>query len=293
MGLEMNNNLLAKLTEGRSGFSKSQRRIADFIIMHYDKAAFMTAYTLGQTVDVSESTVVRFATELGYDGYPHMQRVLREMVNTRLTSLQRIELTSERMKNRSILKSVMESDVDKIRRTLENVDDDSFNRAVELIMNARHIYILGLRSSSFLANFMGFYFKLMFENVTVVGGASNEGDIFENLFRAGEGDVVVGISFPRYSKRTLRGLRFAVDKKADVISVTDSPGSPIANVGDSTLFAPTEMASFVDSFVAPLSLINALIISVGMRKKDDISKTFEVLEGIWEEYETYEKFENT
>jgi DNA-binding MurR/RpiR family transcriptional regulator len=288
----MNNNLMAKLTEGRSGFSKSQRRIADYIVMHYDKAAFMTAYTLGKTVDVSESTVVRFATELGYDGYPHMQRVLREMVNTRLTSLQRIELTSERMKNRNVVKSVMESDVEKIRRTLENLEDEVFNRAVDKIMAAKHIYILGLRSSSFLANFMGFYFRLIFENVTVVGGVSSEGDIFENLFRAGEGDVVIGISFPRYSKRTLRGLRFAIDRKADVISITDSPGSPISGMGVCTLYAPSEMASFVDSFVAPLSLINALILSVGMRKKDDISKTFEVLEEIWEEYETYEKFEN-
>jgi len=289
----LNNELLRKLTEGRSGFSKSQRRIADFIVMHYDKAAFMTAYTLGKTVDVSESTVVRFATELGYDGYPHMQRVLREMVNTRLTSLQRIELTSERMKNRSILKSVMESDVDKIRRTLESVDDEIFDQAVDTIISARHIYILGLRSSSFLANFLGFYFRLIFDNVTVVGGGSSEGDIFESLFRAGEGDVVIGISFPRYSKRTMRGLRFALDRKAEVISVTDSPGSPIAGMGKCTLYAPSEMASFVDSFVAPLSLINALIISAGMQKKDDISKTFEVLEGIWEEYGTYENFEDS
>jgi DNA-binding MurR/RpiR family transcriptional regulator len=267
MGLEMNNNLLAKLTEGRSGFSKSQRRIADFIIMHYDKAAFMTAYTLGQTVDVSESTVVRFATELGYDGYPHMQRVLREMVNTRLTSLQRIELTSERMKNRSILKSVMESDVDKIRRTLENVDDDSFNRAVELIMNARHIYILGLRSSSFLANFMGFYFKLIFENETIVGGASNEGDIFESLFRAGEGDVVIGISHSGENIHVVESIRAAGQRDASTVALTNYPHSPLAKAARHQLITAYREhrvnVAISSSTIAQMCVIDSLYFLVG------------------------------
>jgi DNA-binding MurR/RpiR family transcriptional regulator len=284
----MNSDIMKRMTQRRAEFSKGQRRIADYILMNLDKAAFMTAYALGKTVGVSESTVVRFATELGYTGYPHMQRALREYANTRLTSIQRIDVTSERLKNRNILKSVMESDVEKIRKTLEVVDEETFNRAVERILGARHIYILGMRISSFLADFLGFYFRLIFNNVTVVGGAPNEGDIFEQLFRAGEGDLVIGISFPRYSKRTLRGLRFALDRKADVISITDSPGSPIAGMSDCTLFAPSEMASFVDSLVAPLSLINALIISVGIRKKDELTRTFEDLEAIWEEYETYE-----
>lgn len=288
----MSNDIFRKLTEGHAGFSKSQRRIADFIKMHYEKAAFMTANQLGKEVNVSESTVVRFATELGYDGYPHMQRVLREMVSKRLTSLQRVELTGERMRNKSILRTVMESDADKIRKALETINQEVFDKAVDIIIGARRIYILGLRSSSFLANFLSFYFKLIFENVTVVSGGPNDGDIFESLFRAGEGDVVIGISFPRYSKRTLRGLRYALDRKADVISITDSPGSPIAGMGNCTLYAPGEMVYFVDSFVAPLSLINALIISAGLRKKDDISRTFELLEGIWEEYETYAKFED-
>lgn len=288
----MNNNLLSKLREGRSGFSKSQRRIADFILLHFDKAAYMTAYTLGQTVGTSESTVVRFATELGYDGYPHMQRILREMVNTRLTSVQRVSVTNERFSGRSIFKSVMESDMDKIRRTLESVDQKSFDEAVRLILSAKNIYILGLRTSSFLASFMGFYFKLLFERVyVVVGGGGNEGELFENLFRVGEGDLVIGISFPRYSKRTLRGLRFAVDKKASVISITDSPSSPIADLGCFTLYAPAETSSFIDSFVAPLSLINALIIAVGMQKKEELTQTFEQLEEIWEEYDTYAKFD--
>lgn len=288
----MNNNLIDKLREGRPTFSKSQKRISDFIELHYDKAAFMTAFTLGKTVGVSESTVVRFATELGYDGYPHMQRVIKEMVNTKLSAPQRIELTAERLSNRNVIKEVMESDIDKIRRTLEMTGNDTLNEAVELILGAGRIYILGLRTSSFLSNFLGFNLRLFFDNVTIVGGSSNEGDMFEDMFRVGEGDLVIGISFPRYSKRTSRGLRFAADRKADIISITDTHSSPIAGAGAVTLFAPSEEVSFVDSFVAPLSLINALIISVGIKMKDNLIEAFTVLEDIWEEYDTYEKFEN-
>lgn len=284
------NNLLTRIESSRSAFSKGQRRIADYIVNHYDRAAYMTAHRLGETTGVSESTVVRFAIELGYDGYPHMQRELREMVHTRLTSLQRLELAWERMQGKSILNGVMENDINKIRGTMETARGEDFDRAVDLILNARRIYILGLRTSFFLAGFMAFYFKLLFDNVTVVGGSSGEGDIYENLLRVSEEDVVIGISFPRYSKRTLKGLRFTRDRGASIVSITDCASSPIAPLGNCSLYAPCEMASFVDSLVAPLSLINALIVAIGMRKKNEISETFEILEDIWDEYETYEKF---
>ncbi|MGI6039601.1 MAG: MurR/RpiR family transcriptional regulator [Clostridiales bacterium] len=289
----MRNDLLERISAQEAGFSKSQRRLADYIVTNYDKAAFMTAYVLGKTLDVSESTVVRFATELGYEGYPQMQRALRELANARLTTLQRIELTGERLKDRNILRAVMESDAEKIRKAIDDIDEDTFNCAVRRIIEAKHIYIIGIRSSSFLAEFLGFYLDLMLDKVTVIGGAAIEGDIFERLFRVGEGDLIIGFSFPRYSRRTLRALRFALERNADVISITDSRSSPISELGDCTLYAPSEMASFVDSFVAPLSLINALIISVGMEKKDELSDAFEVLEEIWKEYGTYEQYDNT
>ncbi len=288
----MNNNLIAQLKEGNTRFSKSQRRISDFIVQHYDKAAFMTAFTLGKTIGVSESTVVRFATELGYDGYPHMQRLLREMVNSKLTAPQRIDITSAKLEGRNVIRDVMERDIDKIRRTIEMIDEESIQMAVDKILGAKKIYILGLRTSSFLSNFLGFNLKLFFDNVIIVGGSSNEGDMFEDLFRVDKGDLVIGISYPRYSKRTSRGLRFASDRNADIISITDTLSSPIAAAGECTLFAPSEAVSIVDSFVAPLSLINALIIAVGMRMKDELKETFSALEEIWEEYDTYEKFEN-
>lgn len=289
----MRNDLLERISAQEAGFSKSQRRLADYIVTNYDKAAFMTAYVLGKTLDVSESTVVRFATELGYEGYPQMQRALRELANARLTTLQRIELTGERLKDRNILRAVMESDAEKIRKAIDDIDEATFNCAVRRIIEAKHIYIIGIRSSSFLAEFLGFYLDLMLDKVTVIGGAAIEGDIFERLFRVGEGDLIIGFSFPRYSRRTLRALRFALERNADVISITDSRSSPISELGDCTLYAPSEMASFVDSFVAPLSLINALIISVGMEKKDELSDAFEVLEEIWKEYGTYEQYDNT
>ncbi|MDR1116756.1 MAG: MurR/RpiR family transcriptional regulator [Oscillospiraceae bacterium] len=287
----MNNNLMTRIEASRSRLSKGQLRIAGYISEHYDKAAFMTAHRLGEMVNVSESTVVRFATELGYSGYPHMQRELREIVHTRLTSLQRIELAWERMQGQNILSGVMENDIDKIRGAMEAVDAAVFDRAVDMILAAKNIYILGLRTSSFLAGFLGFYFRLLFNNVTVVGGSPGDGDIFENLFRVGGEDVVIGISFPRYSKRTLRGMRLAKDRGAGLIAITDCAGAPISGIGECTLYAPCEMASFVDSLVAPLSLINALVVSIGMKKRGELSETFAVLEDIWDEYETYEKFE--
>lgn len=285
------NDLIAKIQSELPGFSKGQKQIARFILEHYDKAAFMTASRLGVTVGVSESTVVRFATELGYDGYPHLQRALQEMIRNKLTSVQRMEVAGDRMGGRDVLQTVLHADTDMIRVTLDEIDRDAFQGAVDALMGAKRIYILGVRSSSALASFLGFYFNLLFENVTLVH-TNSVSEIFEQVLRVGPGDVLFGISFPRYSKRTLSAMKYARDRGARVIALTDSQLSPLARVADHVLLARSDMASFVDSLVAPLSVINALIVAVGMSRRDEIEQTFNKLERIWEEYDVYEKPED-
>lgn len=285
------NDLITKIQSELPGFSKGQKQIARFILEHYDKAAFMTASRLGVTVGVSESTVVRFATELGYDGYPHLQRALQEMIRNKLTSVQRMEVAGDRMGGRDVLQTVLHADTDMIRVTLDEIDRDAFQGAVDALMGAKRIYILGVRSSSALASFLGFYFNLLFENVTLVH-TNSVSEIFEQVLRVGPGDVLFGISFPRYSKRTLSAMKYARDRGARVIALTDSQLSPLARVADHVLIARSDMASFVDSLVAPLSVINALIVAVGMSRRDEIEHTFNKLERIWEEYDVYEKPED-
>ena len=282
------NDLITKIQSELPGFSKGQKQIARFILEHYDKAAFMTASRLGVTVGVSESTVVRFATELGYDGYPHLQRALQEMIRNKLTSVQRMEVAGDRMGGRDVLQTVLHADTDMIRVTLDEIDRDAFQGAVDALMGAKRIYILGVRSSSALASFLGFYFNLLFENVTLVH-TNSVSEIFEQVLRVGPGDVLFGISFPRYSKRTLSAMKYARDRGARVIALTDSQ---LARVADHVLLARSDMASFVDSLVAPLSVINALIVAVGMSRRDEIEQTFNKLERIWEEYDVYEKPED-
>ena len=267
-------------------FSKGQKLIGRFILDSYDKAAFMTASKLGKTVNVSESTVVRFAAELGYDGYPAMQKALQEMIRNKLTSIQRIEVSNDRIGNQDILSMVMQSDVEKIRMTLEEVDRDSFDRAVDAIVSARRIYILGVRSASAI------YFNLIFEDVVHIHSTSVS-EVFEQLLRIGPRDVIIGISFPRYSRRTVKAMEFARDRGAQVVAITDSETSPLTAIATHTLMAKSDMASFVDSLVAPLSLVNALIVALGRRKNSDLSETFGVLEKIWDEYEVYEKVEDS
>ena len=283
--------LMSKIQSGMSEFSKGQRSIARYIIEHYDKAAFMTASKLGATVGVSESTVVRFATELGYGGYPHLQKALQEMIRNKLTAVQRMEVTNDRMGNRDVLRAVLNSDIEKIRLTLDELDQETFNTEVEEILNAKHIYILGVRSSYALSSFIGFYFNLMFDNVRLVHTTSAS-EAFEQILRVGEGDVVLGISFPRYSRRTLQALEYARDSGATVIALTDSRLSPLSQTAHYTLIAKSDMASFVDSLVAPLSVINALIVALGMRKQQEVSDIFNKLETIWDEYQVYEKLDN-
>ncbi len=284
----MNHDILAIIQENMHTFSKGQKRIANFILDSYDKAAFMTASKLGKRVGVSESTVVRFAAELGYDGYPDMQRTLQKMIRNRLTSVQRIEVTNDRLGDQDLLSMVLQSDIEKIRLTLEELDRDSFDKAVEAIVSARRIYIIGVRSSASIATFLSFYFNLIFDNVVEVT-ANTASEVFERLLRVGEGDTVIGVSFPRYSSRTVQAMSFARDRGAVTVAITDSEASPLAPISTYTLKARSDMASFVDSLVAPLSLVNALLVAVSRKKGDDLANTFQTLEQIWDEYGVYEK----
>ncbi len=285
----MNRDILSLIRENMSSFSKGQKRIAAFILESYDKAAFMTASKLGQTVNVSESTVVRFAAELGYDGYPSMQRSLQKMIRSRLTSVQRIEMANDQMGD-DVLTSVLRSDVAMIRSTLEELDPARFNSAVDSILQAKNIYIMGVRSSSALSRFLAFHFNLIFDNVREVS-ANTTSEIFEQILRVGEGDVVIGVCFPRYSSRTVKALHYARDRGAKVIAITDSEASPIAEKAHITLTAKSDMISFVDSLVAPLSLINALIVAISQKRNQDVANIFQHLETIWDEYDVYEKTE--
>jgi len=271
-------------------FSKGQRLISNFILENYDKAAFMTANKLGKTVGVSESTVVRFASELGYDGYPAMQKALQNIIRSKLTTVQRIEMSNDRMGDADILSSVLRSDIEKIKLTLEEARREDFSAAVDAIVGARRIYILGVRSANALSTFLAFYFNLIFENVFHVQ-TSLASEMFEQMLRVGKGDVVIGISFPRYSTRTVRAMEFARAQGATVVAITDSELSPLADTAAFKLLAKSDMASFVDSLVAPLSILNALIVAVGRKKEGEVNGTFHKLEQIWDEYKVYEKVE--
>ncbi|MGE5627843.1 MAG: MurR/RpiR family transcriptional regulator [Solirubrobacterales bacterium] len=270
--------------------SKGQKLIAEYILKHYDKAAFMTAAKLGVSVGVSESTVVRFANELGFSGYPKLQKALQELIKNKLTTVQRIELSNDFVSEETALKGVLKSDMENIRATLEKINHKTFEEVVNSIFNAKKIYIIGLRSSTALSEFLGFYLNLILDNVHIVSYGIS--DIFEQMINVNEEDLVIGIGFPRYAARTIQSLSFAKSRGASVVAITDSLLSPLAARADYTLIAQSNMASFVDSLVAPLSVINALIVSVGLREKEKISTTFTDLEDIWEEYQVYSYKEN-
>ncbi|MBU3092214.1 MurR/RpiR family transcriptional regulator [Clostridium sp. CM028] len=265
--------------------SKGQKLIAEYILKHYDKAAFMTAAKLGTSVGVSESTVVRFANELDFTGYPKLQKALQELIKNKLTTVQRIELSNDFITQENALKGVLKADMENIRATLEKINYKTFEEIVNSLFKAERIYIIGLRSSSALAEFLGFYLNLILDNVKVV--AYGVSDIFEQMLNVNEKDVVIGIGFPRYATRTVEALAFAKSRNANVVAITDGLLSPLAAKADYTLIAQSNMASFVDSLVAPLSVINALIIAVGLREKEKISRTFSNLETVWEEYQVY------
>ena len=284
----MKNDLLDRIKASLPDFSKGQRAIGNYILTNYDKAAFLTASRLGEVTGVSESTVVRFATALGYEGYPELQVALQELIRIRLTSVQRMEVTNDRIGEGDVLESVLTSDISKIRSTLDTISREDFARASEAIVNAKRIYIIGMRSSASLASFIAFNFRFMFDNVTLVQTTSGS-EIFEQLLRVTSDDVVIAISFPRYSKRIISAVEFAHMQGAHIVTLTDSALSPIASHADSALYAKSDMASFVDSLVAPLSIINALIVDIARKKQVELQNVFARLETIWDEYDVYDK----
>ncbi|MCI6421287.1 MAG: MurR/RpiR family transcriptional regulator [Firmicutes bacterium] len=283
-------NLLNKMNVKYQKFSKGQKKLASYISDNYDKAAFMTAAKLGETVGVSESTVVRFAIHLGYKGYPEFQKALEELVRNKLNSIQRMEVTYGKVPQAEILDTVLHSDIDKIKMTMENIDHDAFEQAVETILDAKSIYIVGIRSCAPLASFLGFYFHLLFNQVHLLHTNSSS-ELFEQMIHISEEDVIIGISFPRYSMRTLKALEFANNRKARVITLTDSIHSPMNLYSSCNLIARSDMASIVDSLVAPLSVINALVVALCMRKQKEVVATLEDLEKIWDEYQVYKNDE--
>ena len=287
----MDKDILTLISRENPGFSKGQRLIAKYILENYDKAAFMTAGKLGKTVGVSESTVVRFAAELGYDGYPGMRKALQEMIRSRLTSVQRMDAVKDLIDGRNILKTVLSDDIRNIQETLEEVDQENFNSVVDSIVNAKNVYICASRTSRILADFLAFYLNFLHDGVHLVQDNS-AAEVYEQLIRIGEGDVYVGLTFPRYSTRALKALNFAKEHGAMTIGITDGKTSPFYNVADICLFAKSEMVSIIDSLVAPLSLVNAIIVAVGARSRDTVSDTFGYLEKVWSDYQVFEKNES-
>lgn len=284
------NELTNRINQAYSSMSKGQKLLATYITDNYDKAVFLTAAKLGEVVGVSESTVVRFASHLGYKGYPEFQKALEEMVRNKLNSIQRMEVTYGRITQSQILETVLQSDAEKLKHTVENIDQNAFEMAVDTILNARTIYIVGIRSCAPLASFLAFYLNLMFDRVIQLN-TNNSSELFEQMVRINNEDVIIGISFPRYSMRTLKAMEFANNRNAKVITLTDSVHSPMNLYSSCNLIASSDMASIVDSLVAPLSVINALIVALCMKKQGEVVKTLEELENIWDEYQVYESDE--
>ena len=278
--------LISHIEEALPELSKGQRLIARFIVNNYDKAAYMTASVLGSEVGVSESTVVRFANEMGYDGYPQLQQQIRETVRVRMTSVQRVQAANHRMDEDGVLDYCLTADMDKIKNTLENIDRDAFKKAVDMILGAGNIYILGMRSSAILAEFMNYYFGLLFDNVRLIRPAGGS-EIFEHLMKVHKDDVFVAISFPRYTTGIVNATEYASKTGAKVIAITDSMSSPLVPHADVALVAKSEMVSFVDSLVAPMSLINAMIAYIGKKKHAEVTQTLGRLEQVWKEYNVY------
>ena len=284
------NELTNRINQAYSSMSKGQKLLATYITDNYDKAVFLTAAKLGEVVGVSESTVVRFASHLGYKGYPEFQKALEEMVRNKLNSIQRMEVTYGRISQSQILETVLQADAEKIKYTVENIDQSAFEMAVDTILKAKTIYIVGIRSCAPLASFLSFYLNLMFDHVVQLN-TNNSSELFEQMVRISDEDVIIGISFPRYSMRTLKAMEFANNRNAKVITLTDSVHSPMNLYSSCNLIASSDMASIVDSLVAPLSVINALIVALCMKKQSEVVKTLEELENIWDEYQVYESDE--
>ncbi|MBR3058503.1 MAG: MurR/RpiR family transcriptional regulator [Clostridiales bacterium] len=285
--IEPSSGVVERIAEEIGSMSKGQKAIANYILSNYESAAYMTAAKLGEATGVSESTVVRFSMELGYDGYPHFQKVLQEELKVKLTSVQRLNAASRFTDDASVLKSIMQADLDSLKHTYENLDAEAFGKAVKMILNAKKIYLMGLRSSSPLSSFMHFYMTLLFDDVRHIH-SNSANEVFEQILPIGPGDVMIGISFPRYSTRTIQSMQYARARGANVIVITDKADTPMTEHADVALFARSDMASFVDSLTAPLSLINALLVALGMHRKSHIEESFESLESLWAEYKVYD-----
>lgn len=292
--LKMNNtsDLITLIQSNYYKFSKGQKQIAQFIIEHYDKAAFMTASKIGETVDVSESTVVRFAGSIGFSGFPELQRALQVLIKNKLTTVQRISLDEDVSKDTEKLhKRVLRNEINNMRYLLDNIDPVALDKATELISSANRVYILGLRTSSTLANYLGFYLDVILDNVKVLNN-SGVNSLYEQIIRVKEDDVLIVISFPRYSASTLDATKFVREQKAKVIAVTDTEASPFCSLSDVALLAKSNMVSFVDSLVVPMCMLNSLIINIGIREKDDIVQYFDRLEELWDKHSTYQQDKN-
>lgn len=279
--------LISHIQSQYTRFSKGQKLIAQYILKNYDKVAFMTACKLGETVGVSESTVVRFANALGYSGYPKLQDALQELIKNKLTTVQRVDMIKEFNDDSAILKKIVKSDIDNIKDTLDEIDEKAFEEAANRILKAKRIYIVGMRSSFTIAQYLGFYLGIILDSVHVI--RTDMGDAFEQVVKINEDDVLIAVSFPRYSKKSYQIVSYAKEKGAHIVSLTDSPFAPVASFTDNLLLVKSNMASFVDSLVPALSIANALIVSVGMKEKEDIKQHFDDLEAIWEKYSVYDK----
>ena len=281
--------VLQTIRQQMDGFSKGQKRIAEYILSDYDKAAFMTAAKLGKTAQVSESTVVRFASELGYSGYPAMQKALQELIRGRLTSVQRIRASE--MEEGDLLSRAMHRDVETINTTIESIDRAAFANVVEKLLAAEHVYIVGVRSSAFLAGYLNFYLRLLMDNVILVQHSA-AGEIYEQMVHIGPKDVLIAISFPRYSNMVIHAVDMACERGADVIAITDNGMSPLMPYATEALFVQCEALSYVDSLAAPLSFLNALVLAVGYRKRQEVDETFSQLEQVWSKYDIFGKSED-
>ena len=282
--------LLDTIADNYQQFSKGQKRIAEYIMHSYDDAAFMTAARLGETVGVSESTVVRFATEIGYSGYPALQQAMQEMIRNRMTSVQRLEMTSTNIPLDRLLDSSMDQDIDIIRRTKESISHEEFYRAADALVKVKKVYIIGAGSSLAIATFLSYYFSLVFDSVQLIS-ATSEAQILQQMVHIGEGDALIGISFPRYSKKAVKALKYASDRGATVVAITDSTLSPLTKYAEHVLLAKSDMVSVVDSLVAPMSVVNALVVSLAQEQQTQMAKTYEDLETLWDEYDVYERVE--
>ncbi len=286
----MNDNIITRINKNYESFSKRQKLIADFVKENISLASNMTAAKLAETVGTSESTVVRFATELGYLGYPEFAEAVSEYMRSKSSIIKRMESLSTVIENRDTLRTVMNADIDSLKKSAAKIDKEQFSKAVDAVINAKKIYILGVRSSACLASFAGFYFNMLFDNVKLVH-TNSVSEMFEQILKVDSDSVVFGISFPRYSRRTVKAMEYSKDKGATVIALTDSEKSPIAPFSDYLITANSEMVSFVDSLVAPFSVLNAFIVELVMRKKGELQSSFEQLEKIWEEYQVYDKLD--